>query len=465
MKQIVILLFCLGWSIGAYSQDITGRWNGAINVQGTQLRLVLNITESDNIYSATLDSPDQGAKGIPVSSITFENSILEFKITAAGIQYNGVLEGEQFVGTFKQSAKEFLLNLSREEVVKEVLKRPQEPKAPYPYYTKEVSFKNDSADIRLFGTLSLPSENGKFPVVILISGSGAQNRDQELFGHKPFLVIADYLTRKGLGVLRFDERGVGESEGEFNTATTADFASDVESAVGFLKTLKQVDKNNIGLIGHSEGGIIAPIVAQKSDDVDFIVLLAATGVPGEQLLLDQQELILRAKGVPELQLKGILEKNREVFELIAKSTDDQTLKADLTILLEKTLEDNQSSNIPNGMTKEQFIEAQINQIASPWMQYFIKFDPATVLKQVNCPVLAVNGAKDLQVPAKKNLKAIRDALREGGNNKVTTVQYPNLNHLFQECQSGLPLEYATIQQTFSPTVLSEISDWILAQVE
>src|SRR5699024_7833854 len=162
----------------------------------------------DNIYSATLDSPDQGAKGIPVSSITFENSILEFKITAAGIQYNGVLEGEQFVGTFKQSAMEFPLNLSREEEVKEVLKRPQEPKAPYPYYTKEVSFKNDSADIRLFGTLSLPSENGKFPVVILISGSGAQNRDQELFGHKPFLVIADYLTRKGLGVLRFDERGV-----------------------------------------------------------------------------------------------------------------------------------------------------------------------------------------------------------------------------------------------------------------
>jgi len=266
-------------------QEITGEWNGVLNIQGTQLRVVFNIKKTDSGYISTMDSPDQGAKDIPVATTTFEDPILKIKATAIGATYNGKLADGIITGTFVQRGMSLPLILSRDKVEKQVLKRPQEPKAPFPYYSEEVVFKNDKADITLAGTLTLPKKEGKFPVVILITGSGPQDRNEELMGHKPFLVIADYFTKKGIAVLRYDDRGFGKSTGNFKTATSNDFALDVESAVAYLKTRKEIDKNKIGLIGHSEGGIIAPMVAAKSKDVDFIVLLAGTGIPGDELLL------------------------------------------------------------------------------------------------------------------------------------------------------------------------------------
>ncbi len=237
MKKITLILFTIFTTLSIYGQDITGKWNGILKVQGTQLRIVFNITQTDKVYSSTMDSPDQGAKGIPVTSTNYENSILKLEVSNAGIQYEGTLNKENvFVGTFKQGGQSFPMNLSKEKIEKQKIVRPQEPTKPYPYYSEEVKFENTKDKIVLAGTLTLPKKNGTFLAVILISGSGPQNRDEELLGHKPFLVLADHLTKNGIAVLRFDDRGTAKSTGDFKNATTFDFATDVEYAIKYLQT-------------------------------------------------------------------------------------------------------------------------------------------------------------------------------------------------------------------------------------
>ena len=465
MKTFSILLLALVTSINLTAQDISGQWNGALKVQGIQLRLVINISKTADGYSATMDSPDQGVKGIPIAQTTFENSILKFAIPSATIEYIGELSEDEFTGTFKQNGQEFPMNLSRNAIEEVVAKRPQEPVKPYSYYSEEVTFQNEKANISLAGTLTIPKKEGNFPVVILISGSGPQNRDEELLDHKPFLVLSDYLTKNGVAVLRYDDRGVEKSTGNFNAATSADFATDVESAIAYLKTRKEINKKKIGLIGHSEGGLIAPMVASKSKEVAFIVLLAGPGIPGNELLLLQKELIERAMGVSEAEIKEGLESNAKLFDVVIQSVDIQKLKVDLTTKLNEMFANNPSTEIPNGMTKEQFIAMQVDQIASPWMEYFIKYNPKLALEKVKCPVLALNGEKDLQVPPKENLAAIKNALHKGGNKNVTTKELLNLNHLFQESETGAPAEYGTIEQTFAPIALEEIKNWIKLQTK
>ena len=465
MKKISILIITLLISFTATAQDITGKWNGVLKVQGTQLRLVFNVTKSENTFTSTMDSPDQGANGIPVTKTTFENSKIKFEVANARIEYDGQLKGDEIIGTFKQGGQVFPMNLSRKAIEKEVVKRPQEPSKPYSYYSEEVTFQNPKASISLAGTLTLPKKEGVFPVVVLITGSGPQNRDEELLGHKPFLVLSDYLTKNGIAVLRYDDRGVGQSKGDFKTATSADFATDVESAITYLKTRKEINKKQIGLVGHSEGGLIAPMVASKSKDVSFMVLLAGTGIQGDKLLLLQQELIARGNGASEADIKKSVESNAKLFEMIVKSTDNQKLKIDLTSKINEIIKNDNTAEIPNGMTKEQYIALQVDQITSPWMEYFMKYNPVQALEKVKCAVLAVNGEKDLQVPPKENLTAIKNALTKGGNKNVTTIEFPNLNHLFQESKTGLPNEYATIEQTFSPTALAEITKWIKKQTK
>lgn len=466
MKTLLLVLIAFLTSLSLTAQNITGEWNGALKVQGTQLRLVFTITKTDTGISATMDSPDQGAKGIPTTSTTFENSILRITIANAKIEYEGTLGNDNIiVGTFKQGGQSFPMNLSKEVIEKEKLVRPQEPIKPYSYYAEDITFENKKAGIRLAGTLTLPQKEGVFPVVILISGSGPQNRDEELLGHKPFLVLADYLTKNGIAVLRYDDRGIASSKGDFKTATTADFATDVEASIAYLKTRKEINKKKIGLIGHSEGGIIAPMVANKSADVAFIVLLAGTGIQGDKLLLLQQKLIGKVSGVSDEDLLKSELTNRKVFDIVNQSNSLEQLKTDLTNYLKQTLKDDPNAEKPEGMSDDDLVKLQVNQIANPWMHYFIKYDPASTLEKVKCPVLALNGEKDLQVPPKENLEAIKKALAKGGNKKVTTKELPNLNHLFQECKTGSPNEYATIEQTFSPTALTEILKWIQVQTK
>lgn len=443
---------------GSYGQEVTGDWNGALKVNGTQLRIVFHISKTGAGYSATMDSPDQGAKGIPVTTTTFADSKIKLEMVNLRAEYQGTLKENKFEGIFRQNGMEFPMTLSRE---KEIVKRPQEPAKPYPYVSEEVTFRNEKAGIVLAGTLTLPKQEAPSPAVILITGSGPQNRDEELMGHKPFLVISDWLTRSGLAVLRFDDRGVGQSTGVFGTATTADFATDVESAISYLKTRKEIDQRKIGLMGHSEGGIIAPMVAARTKEVRFIVLLAGTGIRGDKLMLLQQELIAKASGVSEADIQKTREINTKAFELILTNKPTEILTAELTRMVRADLKATPDDQKPKGMSEEDLINLQVKRTINPWMLYFLRYDPAPALEKVKCAVLAVNGGKDLQVPSKVNLPAIEKALKRGGNKDYIVKEFPGLNHLFQECKTGALAEYAEIEQTFSPVVLDEIARWIL----
>lgn len=458
MRKSILILFAILTSLSIYAQNISGKWNGILKVQGVQLRLVFNITQTEKSYSSTMDSPDQGAKGIPVTSTKYKNSILKLELSNAGIQYEGTLNNEKaFVGTFKQGGQSFPLILTKEEIEGEKKLRPQEPIKPYPYYSEEIKFDNTIDKIVLSGTLTLPKENGKFPAVILISGSGPQNRDEELLGHKPFLVLADYLTKNGIAVLRFDDRGTAESTGDFKNATTYNFATDVEYAIKYLQTRKEINNNSIGLIGHSEGGIIAPIIASRNKEIDFIVLMAGSTLCGDKLLLLQKYKIETQMGIN----KQLIENNQQIFagayDIILNTNLEKNVLSDS---LSHYFISKYGKNLPENQKT-----ALINQLTSPWMIGFIRLDPAVYLEKVSCPILALNGNKDLQVPSKENLEIFENVSKKSENAKIETKELENLNHLFQECETGLPSEYATIEQTFSPIALEEISNWILKQIK
>jgi uncharacterized protein len=462
MKKIYLCLITIFIFTKIQGQNIVGAWYGALDVQGIKLNLVVNISKTDNGIQATMDSPDQGAKGIPIASATFEGAVLKLNIAAAKAEYEGKLDADNTIkGIFKQRGNELPLNLSQTKTEKAKLVRPQEPTQPYPYYTEDVSFENTKDKAVLAGTLTLPKQEGIFPVVILISGSGPQNRDGEVLGHKPFLLWADYLTKKGIGVLRYDDRGVAKSKGgNAMSATSQSFADDVEAAVNYLLTRKEVNKKQIGLIGHSEGGIIAPMVAANSKDVNFIVLLAGSGIRGDKLLMLQNELILKARGKTDAEIKTELSTAQGTFDILLKKQAPDVLKKDLKAFFEEKLKSNPDIK-PKEMSAESFINQQLGILTLPWMQYFVNYDPSLILKSVKCPVLAINGDKDLQVPSKVNLEGIKKGLEKGKNKNFTVKEFPNMNHFFQECKTGSPEEYGTIEQTVAPSVLSEVSNWIL----
>ncbi|MDP5157630.1 MAG: alpha/beta hydrolase [Flaviramulus sp.] len=462
MKQSLILLISILSVYLLPAQDVTGQWHGVLKVQGIQLRLDFDVNKTEDGFTSTMDSPDQGATGIPVAKTTFKDSIITFEIPSLTIIYVGELKGKLVIGTFKQAGQEFPMDLSRNTIEKQLINKPQEPKPPYPYNIEEVCFENTEANIILSGTLTIPKNTTDSPVVILISGSGPQNRDEELFGHKPFLVIADYLTKNGIAVLRYDDRGVAKSSGDFNSATTADLATDVESAIEYLKTRKDINKNNIGLIGHSEGGMIAPMIASKSKDVSFIVLLAGPGISGYDIVMLQTELINKANGAHASDLQKELDFLKRSLDIVVKDGSKEEIESELSDFIEKQMNDNPETLAKQMKAKD--FDVFIKTFTSSWMRYFLKFNPKSILENVKCPVFAINGKKDLQVPSNENLTAIKSALTDGGNKNVTIKEYPNLNHLFQESETGSPTEYGKIEQTFSPVVLVDIMNWIVNQM-
>jgi len=459
MKKLILFIALSLWLRQA--EDITGQWYGTLRVSGIELRLVFHISREDSTYKVEMDSPDQNAFGIPASTITFENSTLTIGIERLRARYEGTYGPSGIEGVFHQSGQSFPLNLTRAPLESKAPVRPQEPKPPYPYHSEEVRFPSESGTIELAGTLTWPAGKQEFPTAILISGSGPQNRDEEFMTHKPFLVLADHLTRNGIAVLRYDDRGFAQSTGNHSGATTADFANDVRAAIAYLNTRKEIDPKRVGLIGHSEGGLIAPMVATDTD-LAFIVLLAAPGVPGSQVLLKQMELISRAHGMDEERIQSASRINQHIFELFGQYGDDESFESRLEGYLKEVLSAN--SIIPEGVGKAEFIARQVAQFRSPWMRYFLTYDPVDALKRVKCPVLALNGGKDVQV-APGNLAVIEQAIRQGGNDKVMVKEFPDMNHLFQTCTTGATDEYPTIEQTMDPSVLAEIAGWVLKQTK
>jgi hypothetical protein len=459
MRYFFIFLFaCLILTPNSYAQSIEGKWYGKLKIQNSELRVVFDIKRSDSLYTGKMDSPDQGATGIPMESVTFTKSILNIKHSSILMEYNGVYMGDKIIGTFRQAGQTFQLNLSKR--VPEGSARPQEPKEPFPYISEEVYIPNKRDSIVLAGTLTLPGDGKVHNAVILISGSGPQNRNEEIMGHKPFLLLSDFLTRNGIAVLRYDERGVGASGGKFALANTMDFAEDVKWAYKFLRTRGDIGK--IGLIGHSEGGIIAPIVASENDDISFIVLMAAPGIKGRDVIIAQQAAIAQASGSSEEDIEAYQNLNNKIFDLIEIHKEDIT---SLKKIISQTLVKESNGEIPQSA-----INKELASLLTPWMIFFLSYDPVDTLKKIECPVLSINGNKDLQVISNTNLDAIYMALTgekrpnntvvTHSNKSVTSIEFEGLNHLFQTAPTGNPKEYSTIEETINPSVLKSILEWI-----
>lgn len=447
MRRTFLIVCLLGLASLAWSQNasfIQGTWKGTVDAGTGPLDIYFTLTDRDGTLAADLSVPAQGAHGIPVDRITFDGVNLSLELDALQMKYSGMLLMGSVAGKLSQYGMEFPVTLVRGEIPRP--KRPQEPKGPFPYEVREVVFENGYAGHSLAGTLTLPSTtavgaNGPKPLdaVVLVSGSGAQNRDEELMGHKPFLVLADALTRSGFAVLRYDDRGVGASGGVHETATTQDFASDAQAALDYLNTLPEIGR--VGILGHSEGAAIAFLVASgavKEDTAcDFVISFAGPGVSGKEILLSQQRRIYTLSGLPDHQVEQILRVNASMYDLVLESREnDEALHQQVLSMLGDP--------------------ALVQQLLNPWMYAFIRYSPQEALRKVRVPVLAFNGTKDVQVLWDLNLPAIEAALKEGGNQQVQIVPLEGLNHLGQHCQTGVPQEYAQIEETLAPEVVDTI---------
>lgn len=447
------------------SRSLEGMWQGSLSVQGMKLRIVFNLSVIPGGYRATMDSPDQGAKGIPTDTVVLQSDSVTILMRMIGGRYAGLVKNGDTVlsGTWSQSGVAFPLDLKR-TTVPVTYRRPQLPKRPFPYTEEDVVVANDAAGISLGGTLTLPVGPGPHAAVVLITGSGAQDRDETIFEHKPFLVLSDHLTRQGIAVLRLDDRGVGKSGGTMTGATSMDFAGDISSAVEYLKGRPEITKDRIGLLGHSEGGVIAPIVAVQQNDIRFIVMLAGPSIPGSEILIQQDSLISLANGASLQDIVERLQERRELFELVRQTPDvDAGQKAAEEFLYRKARARNAEGRPDSILQRE--AQQMARRMGGAWMRFFLFYDPMETLRKVRCPILALNGEKDLQVPAEANLRGIERAAREGGNTDVTARVMPGLNHLFQTAKTGSPMEYATIEETFAPEALQLISEWIRARTK
>ena len=441
-------------------------WEGPIKLPGgLELRFRLRVSRPEGgPIRATADSPDQGSNGLKVDSIAIDQTSFKFTMKALKVEYSGTLDaaGAEAKGDFVQNGVKSPLTLKKVAKPTEA-RRPQVPKRPYPYREVPVTYANEAAKITLAGTLTIPEGAGPFPAVLLITGSGPQDRDETLLGHKPFLVLADHLTRRGIAVLRVDDRGVGGSTGDTMNSTSEDFAGDALAGVAYLRSRKEVDRGKIGLIGHSEGGIVAPMAAARSGDVAFLVLMAGTGLDGEQILTMQRTLILKAAGATDDEVARQNDLAREMIAVVKDEKDPKAAAAKLKALARKAAE-----ALP-GKEREALADADaadpgVAMLNSPWFRFFLTYDPRPALAKVECPVLAINGETDLQVPPRENLAAIAEALKGGGNSHVTVLEFKGLNHLFQTSATGSPSEYGRIEETIAPAALEVISGWIKAQV-
>lgn len=403
MKKIILSICLLCSWAGVFAQKpIEGDWMGKLNLGSQSLTIVLHVNcDAQGKAECTLDSPDQGAKGIAVETDYCSSDSISVSLASLALSFQGKLKGDEIVGTFTQG-QSFPLVLKRGE---EKLNRPQNPVAPYPYKTEDVAFKNVADGATLVGTLSYPIgyKKGQTPVVLMVTGSGQENRDEEIFDHKPFLVIADYLARHGVATLRYDDRGFGKSTGrDVEHATTLDFMRDAASGVDFLRTSKQFGK--VGILGHSEGGSIAFMLGAKGK-VDFVISMAGVGVKGDTALTAQANKIL---------------------ELTGQSMRYSTHQYRMNAIIKR----------------------------SPWLNFFIDYDPSADISKTLCPVLAINGSRDIQVISSLNLAGIKAHLKPNPKNIIK--EYPSLNHLFQHCKTGNVSEYRMIEETISPEVLEDI---------
>jgi uncharacterized protein len=435
-----------------------GEWQGVLAVGTSKLRIALSVKpDSAAGLRGQIVSIDQGGAVVP-AQMSVRGDTLVVSMPAASATYTAVatLTGDSLHGVWSQGSP-LPLAMGRGAAPVVVAKaRPQDPKPPFPYRSQDVTV-SSVAGVTLAGTVLIPNGTGPFPAVVFVTGSGPQDRDETLLGHHPFLVIADYLARHGIASLRYDDRGVARSTGSFANSTSADFADDAEAAVRFLRGVPGIARDRVGIIGHSEGGLIGPMVAARSPDVAFVVMMAGPGIPGDSISLLQQRLIALAGGAPAARVDASVAANRRLMQAVKTAPDSATAVANVQAARSEILVD-----IPD--TQRAAVAAQIDQgireLEQPWMRYFLRYDPRPTLRKVHVPVLALGGTLDLQVPPEENLSAIDAALKEGGNRDYRVVRLPGLNHLFQTATTGSPSEYEKIEETVSPSALELMAGWI-----
>ncbi|TDS14055.1 alpha/beta hydrolase family protein [Sphingobacterium paludis] len=447
MKYTILFVVLLLSSCMGFGQKMEGSWKGAVAIQGTDLPIIFHLTAGkDGKWTGDMVSPAQSATRVPFSKVDVVGDSIQVAVQKIGLTFNGKLVHGKLQGVFEQ--RQFKAPLVLQPFKEQVKKRPQEPIPPYSYDTLDVTFANAFDAVNLSGTLSYPRGAGKHPAVILVTGSGPQDRDETIEGHKPFKVIADYLTKRGVVVLRYDERGVGKSGGNYTTSTIGDFSKDAIAALEFLSKQKQVDTKRIGIIGHSEGGLIAQLIAgQRSAKVNFVALLAAPTIAIDSLMLLQAYEIGKVQGLSEGELRRAKEINRRNFAIVKSPAKEQ--QAYQQILK------NMSPVFPNPSQQQ---ENELKMLLLPSYRYFMRIEPVPFIKKIAVPVFAVFGTKDLQVPFAPNLESLSDNLpkREGHFLKA----YEGLNHLFQHTKTGAPSEYGNLEETFSDTVLRDLAAWI-----
>lgn len=471
MRTLYALVFLLLCSVSLPAQ-IEGDWFAILDAMGTKLPMKLEITKTGDAWSGDMLDPTKPKRRIVMDKVVFDGKRLDFTVDMLGITYNGLLDGKEIRGVFNQANVDFTLAFTRyrpdgypiEEGPITIRQRPQDP-IDFPYQRKAVSFPGGAKAVTLAGELTLP-ENGKpKAVMVLVSGSGPQDRNAYLgsqINHSPFLVLSDYLTRQGYGVLRYDERGISESSGDHGKATTADLAADAAAAVNYVRQLSKMGKVPVGMIGHSEGGMIAPMVAADYGVLDFTILLAAPGISIDSLMLEQRRQVAMAMGMPEIVIKRDEPSLRAGYAFIKES---QKLDQDQYVEGLYSVFEEQLVNLPEPLRKSivnvrEFNGQYVKPLSSPWMRYFIAMNPQDYLTKLTIPMLAINGTKDTQVPAMDNLNAIRQAMVISGNEDATVLPLLGLNHLFQPADSGAPSEYGTIETTFDPEALKAMGDWL-----
>ncbi len=474
-KTIALVIFLFAYSLLNGQTDVSGIWYGVLNAAGS-LHIVLHINKlQSGLYTATLDSPDQHASGImcdkvDVRSIAPNNTTINFAIDKIKISYTGKLINDSTISGMFTQVINIPLDLHRTSntYTAKVIEHPQTPKPPFPYKVENVMYTNDS--LQYGATITIPQGNGPFPAVLLITGSGQQDRDETIFNQKPFAVIADALTRDGFVVLRVDDRGIGSSTGNFSTSTTADFVNDVNASFNYLKTRPEVNKQ-MGLLGHSEGAMIAPIVASRRDDVNFIVLLAAPGVKIIDLMAEQNAAVFKSIGVSTAIADSFKIIYKKVVLAITNTTDTATAKQNALQIINNWHPKIDSADLHalgfiNQGSKDLYVQSLMKAFAKPWFKYFIQLNPQlylTKLKKVK--VLALNGSRDIQVPPQQNLPAVEAALKQGKTKAYEVKEMPGLNHLFQTCTKCTVQEYGELPETFAPIALHTITDWLNKNVK
>lgn len=476
MKNKLLLLLLLVCNILNAQTDFTGTWNATLKVAG-DLRLVLHISKLQNgIYEGTVDSPDQNAFGIKCDKVdvtaTMQNeSALNFTISKIRVSYTGkFLNDSTLSGTFTQGV-DIPLDFRRTGLpfVAKAIIRPQTPRPPFPYKSEEVIYNGNG--LQYGGTITIPQGNGPFPAILLITGSGAQDRDETIFNHKPFAVLADALTKDGFVVLRVDDRSNGNSTGNFVTSTTADFAKDVSASFDYLKSRPEVNDKKAGLLGHSEGAMIAPMIASQRGDIKFIVLLAAPGVKITDLMTEQNAAVLRSTGVSATAAESFKPVFREITTAITNAPDSATANTNATKIINDWYVKTDTSVLHalgfiNENSKVQYVKAMTGLYGSAWFKYFMQFDPQPYLSDLKkVKVLALNGSKDIQVVSQQNLPAVNAALQQGRTKIFETKELPGLNHLFQTCTKCTVEEYGELQETIAPVALQTITDWLNRNVK